>query len=569
MLNKRSEVPQIARFTLLAAALAGALTACGNKSAAPAPRTLQSIALDPPSLTVATGSQAQFAVIGSYSDNTTAAIGSGISWSSSSPTVAAMDDSGHATCTGDSTKAGTTTITATVGALTAQASLTVSPSDLLSITVDPGSVELPVSSTQGFSAVGHFADTTTATLHDVTWNSSDSSIAEVDSSGFGRGVKKGGPVAITATDSASGKSAFAVINVIDPLLQAITVSPASGSIPVGFSRLFTATGQFSDGTNKAIPVLWTSSNTAIATIDDTGLAFGLTAGQSVTITATAANGMSRTATLAVTAPVAPDPIAGNGSGTIGSNAPSIHRVTDLTPGTEYLVRVATSDPVELTTLLFEVHQDETFTNRVCGSWASGRSPTRVGGPPCRAGAADGSGNLFVQLTGPAGTEFRLDVSPLPIVTAGGSPVQGSVDTTETYFKLEGLAAGGTFQPTLATTSVPFDNATDLFAYDGPVTVDFQGVPLIIRHGPFGFSLIPWVAEGQQDPPQGSNPILMLGPPHPGALGSTVAATSAPKSFSVPATSPASGVAYATVEGWLTASGTEFAVSVTTAPPPAP
>jgi len=548
MLNKRSEVPQIARFTLLAAvAMAGVLTACGSKSGAPAPRTLKSIALDPPSLTVATGSQAQFAVIGSYSDNTTAAIGSGISWSSSSPTVAAMDDSGHATCTGDSTKAGTTTITATVGALTAQASLTVSPSDLLSITVDPGSVELPVSSTQGFSAVGHFADTTTATLHDVTWSSSDSSIAEVDSSGFGRGVKKGGPVAITATDPVSGKSAFAVINVIDPLLQAITVSPASGSIPVGFSRLFTATGQFSDGTNKAIPVLWTSSNTAIATIDDTGLALGRLAGQSATITARAANGMSSTATLAVTAPVSPGDIAENGQGTIGSTGPSIYRVTNLDAGKEYLVRVETSDSVDLTTLLFEVHVDASFTNRVCGSWAAGRSPTRVGGPPCRAGAADTNGNLFVQLTGPAGTEFRLDVSPLPIVTAGASAIQGTVDTTETYFKLVGLS-GLTFQPTLASIGAGFDNAADLFAYVGP-------------QGPFGFSLIPWVAEGQQDPPQGPNLILMLGPPNPGALGSTVAATSAPKSFIVPANSPASGVAYATVEGWLTASGTEFSVSV--------
>lgn len=521
-------------LALLAFVLAGPLIGCGKSSSSggPGTRTLTSIAVDPPSLTVPTGARPQFAVIGSYSDSSTAPIASGITWSSSSPSVAEIDGSGLASCTGDSTRAGTTTITATVGALSAQASLVVTPSQLLSITVEPHSVELSVADTAAFSAVAHFADATTGTLRNATWSSSDRAVAEVDSSGFGRGVKKGGPVAITATDPGSGISDSAVVNVVDPRLQAITVSPGAGSIAVGFARQFTAIGQFSDGTNHVVPATWTSSGAA-ATVDDTGLALGVTAGQSVTITATSANGKSSTATLTVTDPVAPTPVAGNDSGTIDANAPTVYRVANLTPGTEYLVRVATPAPVgfDLRTLLYEVHQDASFTSRVCGSWASGTSPTRSGGPPCRAGAADVDGNLFVLLTGPAGTEFRFDVSPLPILTAGAPAVQGSVDDTETYYKLVGLT-GLTFQPTLADS----DLFADLFAYDR-------------SQGPFGFDVVTDVG--------GS--VVALGSPLPGALGSTVAASTVPKSFV--GTTPANGVAYATIEGWLTASGTGFSVGV--------
>src|SRR5690349_3521252 len=78
--------------------LAGALAACGKSSSTPPPPpggvTLQSIAVVPASVTVATGTQQQFTVVGTYSDNSKKTITSGIDWSSSSPVVAQMTSPG-------------------------------------------------------------------------------------------------------------------------------------------------------------------------------------------------------------------------------------------------------------------------------------------------------------------------------------------------------------------------------------------------------------------------------------------------------------------------------------------
>src|SRR5439155_11153865 len=91
-------------------------------------------------------------------------------------------------------------------------------------------------------------------------------------------------------------------------------------------------GQFGDGTTIAssLPiamtgtgVAWTSSNTAVATIDSTGRATALNSG-TTTITATDTSGTSASTTLTVperfTLSVVP---AGGGLGSVSSNPPGI------------------------------------------------------------------------------------------------------------------------------------------------------------------------------------------------------------------------------------------------------
>jgi hypothetical protein len=75
------------------------------------------------------------------------------------------------------------------------------------------------------------------------------------------------------------------------VLSSIAVTPAQSSVPPGNTQQFTATGNYSDGTNSNITTTatWASSNTAAATISNTsgsqGLATGVALG-STTITAT-------------------------------------------------------------------------------------------------------------------------------------------------------------------------------------------------------------------------------------------------------------------------------------------
>jgi trimeric autotransporter adhesin len=75
-----------------------------------------------------------------------------------------------------------------------------------------------------------------------------------------------------------------------PTLTAITVTPANPAIALGTTQptqQFAATGTYSDGSTKVLTSTanWVSSNPAVATVNTTGLATGMTAG-TTTITAT-------------------------------------------------------------------------------------------------------------------------------------------------------------------------------------------------------------------------------------------------------------------------------------------
>lgn len=88
---------------------------------------------------------------------------------------------------------------------------------------------------------------------------------------------------------------------VSPSLSSITLTPHAASVLVGVSEQFTATSKDQDGNSMAGgPLTFASSNTAVATINATGLATAIAAGTS-TITV-ASDGISTSALLTVTAP---------------------------------------------------------------------------------------------------------------------------------------------------------------------------------------------------------------------------------------------------------------------------
>jgi uncharacterized protein YjdB len=172
---------------------------------------------------------------------------------------------------------------------------------LSSIAITPATASVPEGRTQQFTATGTYRDGTTRDLTDsVTWTSSGSSIATVDSAGLVTGRAAGGTVTLTATqDSVSGS---AQLTVTPAVVTSLTVTPATASINVGATQQFTATGTLSNNTTADLTssVTWTSSNTAAVTVDASGLASGITAGPA-TIMATH-SGVSGTASLSVECP---------------------------------------------------------------------------------------------------------------------------------------------------------------------------------------------------------------------------------------------------------------------------
>lgn len=126
---------------------------------------------------------------------------------------------------------------------------------------------------------------TNATNKDVTWTSSNTSVASVDSNGKIT-AKKIGTTIITA--SINGYSATSIVNVVDKVeLKGISLNKTSLNIKEKSSATLNITYNPSNSTNKKIT--WKSSNNSIATVDQSGKVTAIKAG-SATITAVSNDG---------------------------------------------------------------------------------------------------------------------------------------------------------------------------------------------------------------------------------------------------------------------------------------
>jgi uncharacterized protein YjdB len=271
----------------------------GSTTLSVTPETLQSIAVTPAAQSLGTGMAQQFTVIGTFSDGSTQNLTASVtSWNSNAPTVASMNASGLAT----SASPGTTTITAAVGAVSGATSLTVTAKTLQSIAVTPAAVSINTAATRQFTAIGTYSDQTTQDItSSVTWTSETPAVASVNSTGLASGLTEGNGVAITATSgSVSGKSRVSVTLPANAL-TGITL-PASSSIPVGATWPVDADGLFLNGTGQHpyTYVSWTSSNPAVATVDQ-GMVTGKTVG-TTTLTVTSGS-LTATGLVNVVAPV--------------------------------------------------------------------------------------------------------------------------------------------------------------------------------------------------------------------------------------------------------------------------
>lgn len=161
-----------------------------------------------------------------------------------------------------------------------------------------------------------------ATDKSVKWESSDTSIAMVDTSGKVTAVAQG-TATITVTTADGGKTATCEVTVTQPAktpVTSVTLDKTSLTLDVGGSFTLTATVKPDNATNKAVK--WSSSNENVATVDQNGNVKAVGAG-TATITAAASDGSGKTATCEVTVnggAIPTTPGGGTGSSTGGSSS---------------------------------------------------------------------------------------------------------------------------------------------------------------------------------------------------------------------------------------------------------
>lgn len=189
---------------------------------------------------------------------------------------------------------GTAKISATVDGVSGSATVTVANAPVQSVTVAPASVV--VGSKVQLTATVRDTRGVVVTDRAVTWSvPANNGVASIDAStGEVTGLAAG---TVTATATSEGKSGSATVTVTAPAVKSVTVAPSAPSVDVGKTQQFSAT--VTDVNNNTVtdrPVTWSSSNTAVATIDaNSGLATVVSAG-TTTITATS-GGVSGTTTL--------------------------------------------------------------------------------------------------------------------------------------------------------------------------------------------------------------------------------------------------------------------------------
>ncbi|WP_129128208.1 Ig-like domain-containing protein [Geomonas oryzae] len=291
-------------FRLICAAVAILLlSSCGTETPTRqndfTPLTSIQIVAAAPSIAVNTSTK--LTVIGNFSGLFTRDVTSQAIWSSTAPAVANfVTPTSPSRVTG--LAPGPAVLTATVGGQSATFNLMVTSATVSLITITPATPSVPLGQNVQFTATGTFSDGTTQDLtFDATWTSSDATVATVGDTATDEGLAKtlkAGTSTISAAFQTASNSTL--MTVTAPVLQSIAVTPANPKALSASTEQFTATGTYSNGTSADITsqVIWSSSQTGIATIAATGKVTTLT--QGATVISAALNGVTGNSNLKVT-----------------------------------------------------------------------------------------------------------------------------------------------------------------------------------------------------------------------------------------------------------------------------
>ncbi|EKP86577.1 bacterial Ig-like domain, group 2 [Leptospira interrogans serovar Grippotyphosa str. 2006006986] len=268
---------------------------------------LVEIQITPAAASKAKGLTERFKATGIFTDNSNSDITNQVTWNSSNSDILTVSNTNAKRGLGSTLKQGTVKVTASMGGIEDSVDFTVTQATLTSIEVSPTRASIAKGMTQKFTATGIFTDHSKKNITEqVTWKSSSKALSMLNApgeEGTGKAIAVGN-ITITATlEKLSGKTD---ITVTPAVLTSIQISPVKHSLVKGLTEKFSATGIYSDNSNKDITssVTWHSSNNSVATISNTkgyqGQAHGTGTG-TVDIKATLGNVSSQVSKLSVTA----------------------------------------------------------------------------------------------------------------------------------------------------------------------------------------------------------------------------------------------------------------------------
>ena len=117
-----------------------------------------------------------------------------------------------------------------------------------------------------------------ATNKTVSWSSSNPGVASVSDTGLVTGLTAG--TAIVTVKTIDGNHTASCTVTVNPIsITAVSLNKTTALVLIGNTEQLTATTAPSNATNKTVS--WSSSNPGVASVSDTGLVTGLTAGTAI------------------------------------------------------------------------------------------------------------------------------------------------------------------------------------------------------------------------------------------------------------------------------------------------
>jgi uncharacterized protein YjdB len=234
---------------------------------APPPTPVATVAVSPSSVNLTIGGTQQITATPQDAQGNALA-GRAVTWQSGNTQVATVTAAGLITAVG----AGSTTVTATSEGKTGTVSVTVAAPAVGSVSVSPGSATVSVAATTQLTAT--VRDVSGAAMEgvSVSWASDKPLTAAVSQSGVVTGLLPG---TATITATAGERSGTATITVQLAPVASVTVSPSTLSLrDRDNQRTGTLTATVKDLLGNVLTgrvVTWASSNTQVATVDQSGL----------------------------------------------------------------------------------------------------------------------------------------------------------------------------------------------------------------------------------------------------------------------------------------------------------
>jgi uncharacterized protein YjdB len=222
-----------------------------------------------------------------------------VTWNSNAEAIATVNNAGVVTAV--AVGAATITVTTNDGAKTATCAVTVNPTAVTGVSLNKQAIILGISDTETLTAT---VAPSAATDKTVTWSSNAEAIATVDNAGVVTAVATGAAtITVTTTDGAKTDSCAVTVLSSIIAVTGVTLDATTADLKPGDTKTLTATVAPPNATDPT--VTWSSDNTSVATVSQTGVVTAAGVGTAnITVTSNADNSKTDACVVTVNPPPA-------------------------------------------------------------------------------------------------------------------------------------------------------------------------------------------------------------------------------------------------------------------------